>query len=892
MPRRHAGRIRPHERDTNDEAAILGADVDILEQHSSAVRQTEQNDLVRDVKRDYRNRLKHIYEFWKEKYPGYYAVGIRELTNEDLADEDMYWHKNKHDLVYQGMNVKMVKAFLADKKKKANGKISSVTHLRKYNDAILYGAKKAGQHLPRSYYEEMEKFFGAYKKEAASAKKEGKLDEQEADPISWALFVAMLEWSLVAEKNVYLWVFTLLQWHCMARSVNIGVLALHSFRVGEDNIIVEYDKQKADQTGEKLHEKHCYDNPLQPLVSLFLALGVWFCLEAPHFEETEMLFQNDGNEANAASQRYCTQLCELFTKYKDRLKQYIRVDHANTHGVRKGSATNASSGTTCPPPVSSVAARGEWSLGRILDLYWHFSEPGDAYLGRVLAGFDPNGEEFGTLPPHWKVNDPMSNERIKEGMNLMFATILQRWGDTAVDPTGTLLLCLASVVWNSDFLKKITAADSEHPFNTIPLLSNPELLKDLKELVTLKPEGHVQQATGIPPHVQNAKVAKEILNTCVETLNEVKEMATTVHEAVKQAFEEKAFENGQLTGERLQQMFNGHQERMVQMIDNKLSELRTEIQQHSVGMLTQQQNDDDDNNQIQFADGEEERNTQGQAEVRYRTYLHGGRHWYVPADFSFPTGVNLETGWKMWIQGLPGNETLDNNGNRLQAPIRPFRKLKNEMLPESVRKNLQTHWRPIFLMMEQAPGIEIRETSIDAEYIRTSYEAGREYLKTRVGYVFQNTKVKPMNWKISYWSKKVARSEILKHGTEQDKASLPEESYRNKPRKQHHRSRPEADRRRVRRRLNPPAGCDTVENTEGELPDIRPQLSEEARARLYEVDEDAAAEAAAAVREQQEAASRANRHGRPAGDGTTIHVGPHFPLQEPLQNPAHRRFSR
>jgi hypothetical protein len=618
MPRAHTGRIRPHERDTNDEAAILGAEINVLEQHSSAVQQTESNDLVRDVKRDYRNHIKHIYDFWKEKYPAYYAVGVRELADEELADEDMFWHRNKCDLVYEGINVKMVKAFLAAKKNKANGKVSSVTHLQKYNDAILYGAKKAGQWLPWSYFEEMEKFFGAYKKEAASAKKEGKLDEQEADPISWALFVAMLEWALIEEKNVFLWVFTLLQWHCMAQSINIGVLAFHCFQVGEDNIIVEYDKQKADQTGEKLHEKHCYENPFKPLVSLFLAMGVWFCINASHFEETEMLFQNDGNEANAASQQYCTQLVELFKKYKDRLKQYIHVDHANTHGVHKGSATSASSGTTCPPPVSSLAARGEWSLGHILDLYWHFAEPGDAYLGRVLAGLDPNGEEFGTLPPHWNIDDPMSNERIKEGMNLMFATILQKWGDTEVDPTGILLLCLASVVYNSDFLKATAAADPEHPFNLIPLLSNPQLLNDLKELVMLEPIGHVKAATGIPPHVQNAKVAKEILNTCVDTLKEVKEMATTVQEAVNKAFEEKAVENGQLTGQRLPEIITNNQESMAEMIDRKLSELRTEIQQHTVGMSTQQQDDgSDDDEQIQFADGEEEQNTEGQMHIRY-----------------------------------------------------------------------------------------------------------------------------------------------------------------------------------------------------------------------------------------------------------------------------------
>jgi len=377
---RWGGRIRPHERDTNNDAPILGASIDVLDEHSSSVRQTEQNDYEKKTKQDHRNRLKHIYTFWEEKYPEYHAIGARLLTDEELANEDMFWWKNKQDLVYEGLNVQMVKAFLATKKKKPNGKTCSHIQLRKYYDAILFGAKKANQQLPQSYFEEMERFLNAFKKEMVGARKDGMLDEQEADPISWVLFRLILEWALV-EQNIFLWVFSLLQWHCMARSINIGGLGLHCFRVGEDNIVAKYDKSKSDQTGEKVHEKHIYANPFDALVSVYLALGVWLSLESSRFEETELLFQGDENGANAASQRYCSQLCELFKKYANVLMQFIRVDHANTHGIRKGSGTKASSGTTCPPPVSSIAARGEWSLGTILDLYWHFAEPGDTYLG-------------------------------------------------------------------------------------------------------------------------------------------------------------------------------------------------------------------------------------------------------------------------------------------------------------------------------------------------------------------------------------------------------------------------------------------------------------------------------------------------------------------------------
>ena len=204
MPRTTGGRIRPHERDTNDVAVVIGADIAVLEEHSISVRNTEVQHVSKENKRDYRNRLGHIYEFFQERYPAYYAVGVRALTEAELTDPDMYWWKNKHDLVYEGINVKMIKAFLAHKKTKGNGKTASHVQIRKYNDAIIYGAKESKQRLPTTYYEEMEKFLSAFKKETATAKKDGMLDEQEADPISKNLFRIMLQWALAEKKHLYL----------------------------------------------------------------------------------------------------------------------------------------------------------------------------------------------------------------------------------------------------------------------------------------------------------------------------------------------------------------------------------------------------------------------------------------------------------------------------------------------------------------------------------------------------------------------------------------------------------------------------------------------------------------------------------------------------------------
>jgi len=864
MPRNGGGgRIRPHERSTDDDAAIIGADIEVLEEHSTSVRDTEQKTISERNKRNYRNRIKHICSFFEEKYPTYFSVGVRALTDAELSDPDQFWWKNTYDLVYQGMNVKMIKAFLAHKKTKANGKTSSHVQLRKYNDAIIFGAKSANQRLPQGYYEEMEKYLGAFKKETMSAKKDGMLDEQEADPISRTLFRMILQWGL-QEKNVFLWVFTILQWNCMSRSINIGGLALHCFRPGEDNLTVKYDKSKADQSGEKLHEKHLYDNPFDPLVSVFLALGVWFSLEASRFEQTEALFQDDTKGENAASQRYCSQLCHLFEKHADQLKQYIRVNHANTHGVRKGSATSASSGTTCPPPVSSIAARGEWSLGKVLDLYWHFAEPGDTYLGRVLAGLDPNSPEFATLPPHWKTSNPMANEKINEGMNLMFATILQKWSGTPVDPTGVLLVCLASVVYHSEFLKEIAVEFPGHPFSLIPLLSNPQLLGELNELVTLERGGQMTTPTGIPPHVTSAVMMQKIFELCETTLKTIKSLTEDIKVSVKEAFEEKAEENGQVTGERLKNMLDEYQNSMTDLIEKKLTALRDALPNQSALPHEVAEGAADDNN-AGFADGEEEEvsfweidaggNTTPPTRITYRQYSYDGRFWHVPKDFEFPTGLHLDTAWKIWICGLPANETIDKEGSRCQAPIRPIRALKLDMMPKKVKQNFQLHWRPIFSMMEQAPGLIVRQDirNVDAAYLTTSFVTAKVYLKTRVSYVFMNRRANPDGWEISTWSRMVQRSSIMKHGTDDDKANLPgSTSNRNQPRVQRGRQKSLADQRRVRRRLivayvpPPPAPVAVPAQDEGanELPDLRGLHSARALARAQEIEEDVTAEIA------------------------------------------------
>jgi hypothetical protein len=67
----------------------------------------------------------------------------------EKQDRRSFHYKNTHDLVYEGINIKDVKAFLGQKKKKKeNGKTCSFVNI--FHDTILFGAEKAGVALTPS----------------------------------------------------------------------------------------------------------------------------------------------------------------------------------------------------------------------------------------------------------------------------------------------------------------------------------------------------------------------------------------------------------------------------------------------------------------------------------------------------------------------------------------------------------------------------------------------------------------------------------------------------------------------------------------------------------------------------------------------------------------------
>ena len=142
------GRILVHQRETDNTVPIIGADIAINENHAAAAQTTQSKGMKDKTRKDYRYRHKRMVKFFREFYGEYFEQGTKVLSEEEKADPSKYYYNNDRDLIYNGLNVKMVIAYCSNKKKKENGNLTSPSDLSKYGDAIKWGAKIAGQVLP------------------------------------------------------------------------------------------------------------------------------------------------------------------------------------------------------------------------------------------------------------------------------------------------------------------------------------------------------------------------------------------------------------------------------------------------------------------------------------------------------------------------------------------------------------------------------------------------------------------------------------------------------------------------------------------------------------------------------------------------------------------------
>jgi hypothetical protein len=193
---------------------------------------------------------------------------------------------------------------------------------------------------------------------------------------------------------------------------------------------------------------------------------------------------------------------------------------------------------------------------------------GDQYLGRCLSGLNPLESEFAVLPPRFIVG--MDNEDVKAAMLMCYGSLMHdsdEVNEAGVPPrsaVGILLMLLASVVYQSDWLLQTAADNPGHSFGSIPVLTCGDLLMRLKQLVTTDQTAAVKP-TGIPPHVVQMQKSDTLVGICKETLSEVQALSGKVKEDVQQAINEAALNAGQVTVPRVLEIVSSLDDRITQL---------------------------------------------------------------------------------------------------------------------------------------------------------------------------------------------------------------------------------------------------------------------------------------------------------------------------------------
>ena len=552
----------------------------IQTEHNINIRETEDFYKAKKTVKEHCTRLNEMIKWIQVEYPTYCSEVVKELTEKEQADKSRY-HTSTHDFIYQSLNVDVTKAFLSHKKIKPNkftadGKPIhySFSHIRKYHDAILFGSLRAKVALPEIYELEMVGYLDSAKKEKTGARKKGQLEEKEADAISFELYRLLCKFA-IQSGNIFLWAFTCTQWSCMARSISIDDLTFAQISLGTDALVVEYCDSKSDPRGERTSPKNCYANPFDFRVCLFTALGCYFCVnDETWHSERDTIFRNKKKKTGSAAHRYCEQIKHLYKQNSALIEEYVRAGHFNPHGTRKGAAVCASSGTTLPASLAAIANRGEWTISMVFEVYLGFAEPGDQYLGRLLAGLLPNTAEFAVIPPHFLCG--MENEFVAQAMKLCFQGILDKPGNIKEGISlrssmkAVLLRCLASMVHHSESLLKGIDEDPGHCFSSIPILCNSSLLSELKKLLTSESSERIRMPTGIPPHVE----VMTKLDTLTKLINQDREDRLKHNEEVKctivNKIEEISVANGQITRQGVEEMFNEFGSKFENTVAKKL----------------------------------------------------------------------------------------------------------------------------------------------------------------------------------------------------------------------------------------------------------------------------------------------------------------------------------
>ena len=289
--------------------------------------------------------------------------------------------------------------------------------------------------------------------------------EEGKDVMSFACYKLLCKKFCEGARDEYNFahLFLTLEWNLMARSDNIVNLNMSDFEWNDDSLIVFLRKSKTDQEGTNSSTPfHLYANPVDPSLSVVLALGIYL-LSNPGILEGggKKLFP-----ADYQYNRYANILNRVIKENKEEFERIgVRVGSIGTHSARKGAATHAASGCTVSPAMAAICNRAQWKMGGTRDKYIKFENAGDQFLGRSLTGLNSLQKEFSISPPFFNTGAVEL-----EGIDCLLRDHVIGGRSISAPLFEVLRMCFASVVFHLSFL--MANLDEKNRLRSHPLVNN------------------------------------------------------------------------------------------------------------------------------------------------------------------------------------------------------------------------------------------------------------------------------------------------------------------------------------------------------------------------------------------------------------------------------------
>jgi len=676
------------------------------------------------------------------------------------------------DIKYINLQKKMLELFFADpgrfEKTDKNGTVKcnsdgkamvcGFVHRRKHCCSLKYGRKLANGSFCSDLQNSMADIIKGLANLNAEFKHAGQVEENDADEIPPELFEIMLNYAM-EKGNHLMWVMSVLQWSLMARSQNIDNLVFRSFTMGRDTIRVKFNQTKMNPSGTKTTNKHCYANPSNVGRCMFTSLAIYFCCMNPTWSKdnsVDFIFIKKGSQVGSASRNYSEYVKKWVKANWEVIINFIRPSHVSIHSFRKGPATEVS--TSPETSLPSVFHRGEWSLGVVQDIYFKFAEKGDHVCGRILAGLDPDSVDFAVLPPHWTVPD---DEHIQQALEMCFGNIISMLGDEDTFMLPILSRCLASLVHHEQSLREIIGKNPKHPWRCLPIFANDELLCHLKTIVTTEPtKGVLEKPTGLARNTTLLKYVHEMTESFREDKRERaiekeerKSAYAEIKNAVKEAIEEQAVSNGQLTFASFSSILDDRELRLLGSVSTQMDDVVTRIEASLSQFVTHNQQ------RIQSP----RTPMAAIASDACRLYQHAnGKMYITPEEYELPEKANLYSAFRMWINGDTFNADT----------VRPFILWSVTNVPHFLWKKFRVGWYDALHQIMDAPALHALEADLSdsipvpEDELKRLFDEGIKYLISQYSYISNRGYQK---WSVTTWSRQMLFSSIMKHGTEEEK---------------------------------------------------------------------------------------------------------------------------